>query len=115
MDEKPLQLIKRPNLVLREAQESLYVLICQKLKANEPITYEEAQKIYFEKSCRMMYNGWPHYCWYGKKDDETENTHHYSRLSDDNVKWLVANWLTSNIGKLVMNGALKIIPQIELT
>lgn len=111
---KPLQLIVRPNLTLRPAQESLYKLISQKLAENKSITYEEAQEIYFKQACRDMYNGWPHTSWYMKRDGELE--YHWERtpISEEGVKFIVFQWLTFNIGRLVVKGYLKIIPQIEL-
>ena len=112
---KPLQLIVRPNLTLRPAQESLYKLISQKLVENKSITYEEARDIYFKQACQNMINGWPHYS-YSVQDNETKNwIRHHIRLSEANVKFTVFRWLTFNIGKLVIKGYLKIIPQVELT
>lgn len=111
---KPLQLIVRPNLTLRPAQESLYKLISQKLVENKSITYEEAQEIYFKQGCKMMKDGWPHYQSYHQNSTETVPQWHYYRLSEENVKYIVFQWLTFNIGKLVIKGYLKIIPQIEL-
>jgi hypothetical protein len=114
MEEKPLQLIIRPNLTLRPAQETLYKLISQKLKDNQSITYEEAQDIYFKQGCRNMINGWPHYS-YSVQDNETKQWIRKDvRLSEEFVKYTVFQWLTFNIGKLVIKGYLKIIPQIEL-
>lgn len=116
MTDKPLQLIRRPNLVLTKAQVDLYALICVKLKSNEPILYEEAKDIYFAKACQNLRDGWPHWWnYWGHKDEKGEWVGEWRRYSDDMVKYTVFNWLTSNIGKLVMKGALKIIPQIELS
>lgn len=111
---KPLQLIVRPNLTLRPAQESLYKLISQKLAENKSITYEEAQEIYFKQACRDMVNGWPHYSWSTYNKETEKYDYHQTRLSEEFVKYTVFQWLTFNIGKLVVKGYLKIIPQIEL-
>lgn len=111
---KPLQLIVRPNMTLSAAQQDLYTLVCEKLKVNKSITYEEAQKIYFEKGCKIMKDGWPHY-FYQVQNNETKQWEDHSRpIHEDEVKYMTFNWLTFNIGKLVIKGYLKIIPQIEL-
>lgn len=111
---KVFQLVKFSNLVLTPAQKDLYALICEKLKDNKPILYEEAKKIYFEKGCRTMRNGWPHW-WWSVKNEETGNYEaRYAPYTEEAVKYITFNWLTFNIGKLVVKGALKVIPQIKL-
>lgn len=111
MEQKPLQLIEKPNLVFKRGQKELYELICKNLAANKPITYEEARSIYFSKGCNVMQDGWPHWTFY---DYETKTWHHRP-WSEEAVKYNTFNWLTNNIGRLVVKGALRIIPQIELT
>lgn len=115
MENKPLQLIKRPNLILTKGQKSLYELICLKIPANKPITYEEAKEIYITKVPHTMVNGQlaTYNPWYER--NETGWNGKYIPLNDEQVKFAVLNWLTINIGRLVVKGALKIIPQIELT
>lgn len=115
MEEKPLQLIAKPTLTLRPAQQDLYKLICQKLKENKPIEYDEAKKIYFEKGCKNMINGWPHFSYSFWVEEEKRWQHKDIPFTEENVRCTVFTWLTFNIGRLVMKGALKIIPQIELT
>ena len=114
MSDKPLQLIQRTDLVFKRGQKDLYELICKKLEKNESITYEEARKIYFAKGCNIMKDGWPHWSYMVKNNDTGDWKHESKPMSEAQVKYLTFNWLTCNIGKLVVKGALKVIPMIEL-
>lgn len=110
------QLVKKPTLKLTKAQTDLYSLICDKLATNKPLEYEEVKQIYISKACQQVRDGkvyWYNYYHHKNEKDEWEGG--VSFYSEDVVKNIVFCWLTFNIGKLVMKGALKIIPQIQLT
>lgn len=111
--DKPLQLIQKSSLVFRRGQKELYELICQKLTVNQPITYEEARKIYFAHGCNLMMDGWPHSGHLVKVDGDDWKVKYFP-LTEDEVKYATFNWLTNNIGRLVVKGALKVIPMIQL-
>jgi hypothetical protein len=115
MKEKPLQLIHKPNLIFRKGQKDLYELICAKLIKNEPLTYEEVRPIYFTHACNILKDGWPHSAYMTRNIETDQWENRYYKLSEDEVKYATFNWLTRTIGVLVMKGALKIIPQIQLS
>jgi len=115
-NDKALQIVKRPNLT--KAQKSLFALICDKLKTDEKILYNEAEEIWVKKVCREVRNGVPHYYNYYKdryeEDGEVKFKGGYEPLPEQWIVQRVLLWLTSNIGSLVLKGYLEVIPQIEL-
>lgn len=112
---KNFQLIKKPTLRLTPSQKELYELVVKKIEKNKPILYEEAKNIYFTKSCRNMINGLPHYYTnYHHKDEKGEWVGGRKPYNEWMINTAVVDWLVRNLGILIIKGALKVIPQIEL-
>lgn len=106
-------IVSRRNL--RRGQASLYELIVSKLDSEERITLEEAENIWRTKVCRNMIKGTPHSYRFHPATDGTNNWYgRYDPMSRDEITFTVLNWLTKNIGILVIRGYLKVIPMIEL-
>jgi hypothetical protein len=105
--------VSRRNL--RRGQASLYDLIVSKLDTGERITLDEAENIWRTKVCRNMLKGVPHSYRFYPAEDGTNNWYgRYDPMSRDEITFTVLNWLTKNIGILVIRGYLKVIPMIEL-
>ena len=103
------------NRSITKAQKTLYDLICQKLKKDEPISFDEAKEIYIDKACRDVVKGVPYHCTW-KYNDKTKDTEWKCLpMSEKVLLQRVFLWLTSNIGALVLKGYLKVVPQIQLT
>lgn len=110
---KPVLSVSRSTL--RKGQASLYDLVVAKLKDGEPITFEEAHKIWFTQVCRNMRNGVPHRTQYGYwEDGEWHGNARDIPMTDLDIKFAVLDWLTRNLGLLVMRGYLKAIPMVNL-
>ena len=105
-------LILRKTYYLTKGQFNLYQLICEKLKANNPITFDDAKDIFVSKVARDVDKGIVYWENYRLVDGKTE----YFR--EPMNKWAfkarVGQWLVISIGALVMKGALKVIPAINL-
>jgi hypothetical protein len=113
---KPLQLIKKPNLLLRKQHAALYALITENLAKNKSITYEEAKELWINHACRNIINGIPHtYNFWWRPEGVKEPVGRYEPMTNYAVKMTVLEWLTRGIGILVLKGFLKIIPMIEIT
>lgn len=104
------------RLSLRPAQASLYDMIVQKLQNGMPITLEEAESIWREKiAYKRTYNGVPHRTTYVLAKDGSNNWYAEEvPMTADEITFNVINWLTKNIGLLVMRGYLKVIPMVQL-
>lgn len=110
---KPVLVVSRSTL--RRGQASLYDLIIVKLKSGDPITLEEAKDIWLTKVCRKMYNGVPHRTMYGYWEDGEWRQHFRDvPMTDTDITFAVLDWLTRNLGLLVMRGYLKVIPMVQL-
>lgn len=119
---KPLKrgLILRRNYHLTKGQVGLYELVCKKLKTQEPITFNEAKDIFINKVARDVRNGIMYREDYHFIKIETDGKIErkikwFSRpMTDWEIKNRVSLWLVNGIGSLVLKGALKVIPAIEL-
>lgn len=101
---------------LRPAQASLYDLIVEKVKNNQSVEYAEAENIWIDKACRNVTNGVPYgYRYYPLHDGTNNWSSRLEPLDDKEIAFNVMNWLTRNIGILVLKGYLEVIPKIELT
>lgn len=100
---------------LRRGQAALYDLLSDKIKSGGTVTLPEAREIWLHKVCRNMIDGVPHRTSYFPAEDGTNNWYPKNiPMSEDEVLFSVLNWLTKNIGVLVMRGYLKVIPMVEL-
>ena len=110
---KELTIYKKPRLT--EGQKDLFVLVCEKIKTDEPLLFEEVKKIYIKKGFKgMKENGvllWHNYWWRNKKDEQVGR---YEPMTEDMIKYNAFSWLTGNLGRLVLKGYLKVIPTIKL-
>lgn len=110
--------LAKPTLsrsVLRRGQASLYDLIVDKIENGDTLTLNEARGIWLTKVCRNIVDGKPHSYRYFPRQDGSNNWYgKYVPMDDDQVNFAVMNWLTKNIGILVMRGYLKVIPMIQL-
>ena len=99
---------------LRRSQATLYDLLSKKAKNGTTVTYKEAHEIWLTKACRNVTDGKPYsWCWRYDHDKDAYRSV-LEPMSDDLVKMVVLQWLTRNIGVLVMKGYLKVIPQVRL-
>lgn len=100
---------------LRPGQAHLYDLIVEKLDSGEKISIQEAEHIWRTKVCRKMVDGVPHRTLYGYwENGEWKPWAKDIPMTDDDITFAVLDWLTRNIGLLVIRGYLKVIPMIEL-
>lgn len=106
---------------MRKGQASLFDLITEKLATNQSVTLAEARNIWVEQVCMHLIDGKPHgyRLHYGSPaHDGTGTLIGYGTklqpLSQEEIDFNTMNWLTKNIGLLVMRGYLKVIPQIQL-
>lgn len=114
MIEKPL-LIKQKNN-LRDGQRSLYELICKKIKENCNLTYEEAKQLYIKFGCQTVFDGVPKYqCCLWSKDEHGMMRYEWREQKGEILRLNVLNWLTRNIGLLVIRGYLQVLPALDLT
>lgn len=101
---------------LRPGQRKLYELIVSKLEAEEIVTLREAEQIWRSRVAQNMIKGVPHrMTYYPDPDPAIDNW--YLKLvpmSREEITFSVLNWLTKNIGLLVIRGYLKVIPMIEV-
>lgn len=106
-----------PSVLTTPAQVDLYKLIVGKLNSTDKITLDEAKHIWLNKVHRVwmkdkdghpMANG---YYWDDIEERWIDNKH---RMTEYEINFTVINWLTRNIGLLVIKGALKVIPMIDV-
>lgn len=115
---KPVLAVSRTSL--RKGQASLYDLLAAKLKSGEAVTIKEARGIWLTKVCRKMYGGVPHRTdYYAEKilNERGDIVGWHAKdvpMTDEEVMFTVMNWLTKNIGILVIRGYLKAIPMVRL-
>jgi predicted methyltransferase len=98
------------------AQKGLYELLCKKLKSGESLTLEEVVICYSENMKDVMiYEKW---CAEGKTELIEINV--IKSFQEKNWYWTyhvrlrIMQWLITTIGVLVIKGALKIIPNLEI-
>jgi hypothetical protein len=91
---------------LRPGQLSLYKLIVNKIDTGDILTLDEARHIWLTKVHGDV-EGDKVYCM-----DYYVNRRR--PMSNDEINFNVMNWLMLNIGRLVIRGYLKVVPQIEL-
>lgn len=105
-------LVKRNSLT--DQQKILYSLVCAKLKEDEPITFPDIKEIWLKHVCGQVRDGVPYYFNYYAEvsNDGKEFKGGYMEMNEYMIKMRVTQWLTMNIGSLVVKGYLKIIPQI---
>lgn len=105
------------------AQIDLYKLIVGKLETGEKITLDEAKEIWLDKVHRKWMkdkDGHPMRVEYAHHKEWSTWSNDYDwvsanvRMSDDEIIFTVMNWLTRNIGLMVIKGALEVIPMIDL-
>jgi hypothetical protein len=107
---KPVIAVSRTSL--RRGQAALYDLLAVKIKTGKPVTIKEARNIWLEKVCQNMIDGKPHRgIWYAVEGGERQK---FVPMSPEEINFSVLNWLTKNIGILVMRGYLQVIPMVEL-
>jgi len=101
------------------AQQQLYALICLKIKNNEKLLFEEARQIYIKYVNRYLIDGVPHHWnYWADRHLMSDGTYGYTSklepMNDEEITFCTQEWLITNIGRLVIKGALDVIPQIEL-
>ena len=124
IEEKKIILLRRPKL--STGQKVLFDLICEKLKSGDKLTIEESRKIYIKNVCRSFENGKPAvYNYYYKRIQEPKWNKdgklildakfegRYEPMTEQYLNLTVLQWLTHNIGALVLKGYLKVLPIIE--
>ncbi len=118
MEEKNIILLKRPRL--SKGQRVLFDLIDKKIKTGDKLTLEESKKIYVQNACRNFSDGKPavYNYWYKatKQDEQGMNIQwqgRYEPMNEQYLGFVVLQWLTHNIGSLVLKGYLKVLPIIE--
>lgn len=102
--QKALSLLRRPNLT--KGQKSLYRLVCQKLKDDEMIMFNEAKDIWMTNIAKTIKNGVPYYWNSWKRNEKDETVGGYDPMNEWQVTQYVLIWLTHNIGSLVLKGFL---------
>lgn len=109
---KSLAIIK--NHYLTQAQKHLYVLICEKLKNDEKLLFEETRNIWLTYAHRDMRNGIPYFFNYWWRNSEDEMVGRNEPMNEEQINMSSSMWLTHNIGRLVLKGYLQVLPMIEL-
>lgn len=112
---KSLAIIDKPKPIMTPAQDSLYRLIVGKLDSGAKLSLQEAREIWATKVARNVKDGvvygnnYP--CYYGETHWEGDR---HLPMPEDLITFNVLNWLTKNIGLMVIRGHLKVIPMLEL-
>jgi len=114
---EPVPVVARSTL--RRGQASLYDLIISKVETGDKITLEEARNIWLTKVCRNMIDGKPHRTTYlpyrDEKGDATGGWYPKDiPMIEEEILFVVLNWLMKNIGLLVIRGYLKVVPMVQL-
>jgi len=110
---KPLAIEK--SIRITKAQSMLLKLIVEKTQNQEKLTYQEAEKIYLTYAHRYFVNKVPARYNYWVPTSEVGNyTSRLEPMTKEEIEWATTLWLTGNIGKLVLKGYLKILPEMEL-
>lgn len=106
-----------PAVLSTPAQIDLYKLIVGKLDSGDKITLEEAKHIWLHKVHRDWNkdkDGHPMSYGYVWSDVSRDFSYERHRMTESEITLTVLNWLTRNIGLLVVKGALKVIPMIDV-
>lgn len=117
---KKIILLRRTRL--SEGQKALFNLICKKLKNGNKLTMEESREIYIKHACRTFSDGKPAtYNYYWKVREENKDgtikswEGRYEKMTNQYLSFVVLQWLTHNIGSLVLKEYLKVLPIIEFS
>ncbi len=99
---------------LTTQQSELLKLMLEKVDKNETLKFDEVKNLWINYVANIS-DGKPVYFeYYHHKDEDGEWRGGYSPLLDYCVDMRVNQWLTLNIGSLVIKGYLKIIPNMEM-
>lgn len=112
MEKEKGMIIKHPKLT--KNQEILYALIVKKVESNEPIYFKEAREMWINHVCREIRDGKPHYFNFWWRNEKDEMVGRYQPMNEYMISLNATQWLVNNIGRLVLKGYLKVIPQIEI-
>ena len=104
----------KAQVKLNKKQRQLYKLINEKLRKDEPITIEEAKDLYINHGCRNVRDGTPYYYNYWHRNEKGEIQTVLEPMDEEQIRKATTLYLMGGIGALVMKGALKIVPQLEL-
>lgn len=108
-----LAIIKKPRLT--KGQELLFAVICKKIETDTKLVYQEAKDIWLNYVHCYVTDGLPYSYQFdsGSEDGKTYTTS-LQLMTQDMVNFTVLNWLTRNIGMLVLKGYLTVLPALDL-
>lgn len=116
---KILNLVKfnKNNVIastLTKKQQLVYKFVYNKVKSDETINFEEIKQLYIDYGNGNVINGIPHSPEYAFKQPDGSWKYQSYPMYPEEIKRVSIYWFTQKLGVLVVKGALKIIPQIEI-
>ncbi len=111
---KSLAIIQNPRLTT--GQKSLYTIVCQKIQSGDKLIFQEAKDIYLKSVNRYMIKGIPHRYnyWIPIPNNPGSYTSELQPMTEEEINFTVLDWLTSNLGRLILKGYLTVLPAVDL-
>lgn len=102
------------NATLVKSQRMMYSLICEKIKNKERLRLLEVRDIWLNYSHKDTRNGVPYYFNWWWRDETDKMVGRYEPMNEEQITIAMTMFLTNTIGRLVLKGYLRVIPELEL-